>query len=457
MRPETLARFAQGMFRADCQVAGLVQCVTRSLLSAGRLPERCVPMILRTLISVAPFVFATVVSAQQTGTLSGYVTDRDTGLRVSDVVVSVRGTALQSVTDAQGLFRVTALPAGSRVLVVQHIAYGEHIDSVVVVEDQETQIQIMISREAIALAPLSVEAAAAVESSRRAAGTSANEIRRPEIEEASRRGLDLGRLLQESMPGVRVTPVGPRGALSEYANSYCVEYRSAEARRGASACHEITVYVDGIAVSSPAYLFSTMALQEIERLEMLAPGEAGTRYGSAGRGVLLIETRYGVASNRERTMEARPARQRISGFDWTDETRPYPWGRVLGSSFLGNAVGVGAGLLLASRCFTVSERSSQLRSSCHPLSTIGSTFLVVGLPTVAGTLSTRWTGTTDRSEGQFDISLLFGTLTVTSGYLMLYKGESGGSSATRAAGIAVLSLVAPAVMALSNRVFRVLR
>jgi hypothetical protein len=39
----------------------------------------------------------------------------------------------------------------------------------------------------------------------------------------------------------------------------------------------------------------------------------------------------------------------------------------------------------------------------------------------------------------------------------LYKGESGGSSASRAAGIAVLGLVAPAVTALSNRVFRVLR
>lgn len=105
---------------------------------------------------------------------------------------------------------------------------------------------------------------------------------------------------------------------------------------------------------------------------MLARGEAGTRYGSASRGVLLIETRYGAASNRERPMEARPARQRISGFDWTDETRPYPWGRVLGSSFLRNAVGVGAGLLLANRCFTVNERTSQLRSSRHPLSTIGS-------------------------------------------------------------------------------------
>jgi hypothetical protein len=82
---------------------------------------------------------------------------------------------------------------------------------------------------------------------------------------------------------------------------------------------------------------------------------------------------------------------------------------------------------------------------------------MVALPTVAGALATRWSGTTQRSEGQFDISLLLSTLTVTSGYLMLIKAESGGSSASRTAGIAVLGLVAPAVTALSNRMFRVLR
>jgi len=414
-------------------------------------------MTSRAFISLAPFMLATAVPAQQTGTLSGYVADRDTGRRVSDVLVSVRGSTLQGVTDAQGLFRITAVPVGSRVLVVQHVAYGEHIDSVVVAQGAETRVQIMISREAIALVPLNVEAASEAELSRRAAGTSINEILRPEIEEAGRRGLDLGMLLQESMPGVRVTPVGPGGALSEYAGSYCVEYRSAEARRGAPACREVTVYVDDVAVSSPSSLFSTLALQDIERLEMLAPGEAGTRYGIASRGVLLIETRYGARSNRERTREARPARQLISGFDWSGEIRPYPWARVLGSSFLGNAVGVGAGLLVASRCFTVSETGSPLRSRCDPLSTIGSTFVVVALPAVAGTLGTRWTGTTERSEGRFAISLVLGTLTATSGYLMLFKAESGGSSASRTAGIAVLSLVAPAVTALSNRVFRVLR
>jgi hypothetical protein len=40
---------------------------------------------------------------------------------------------------------------------------------------------------------------------------------------------------------------------------------------------------------------------------------------------------------------------------------------------------------------------------------------------------------------------------------MLIKAESGGSSASRTVGIAVLGLVAPAVTALSNRMFRVLR
>jgi hypothetical protein len=418
-------------------------------------------MTTRTLIAIAPFVLATAVSAQQTGTVSGYVADRDSGRRVADVLVSLRGSTLQGVTDAQGQFRITSVPVGPAVLVVRHVAYGEHVDSVVVADGAETRVQIMISREAIVLAPLTVEAASAAELSRRAAGTSMNQILRPELEDASRRGLDLGRLLQETMPGVRVTPISPAGALSEHAGSYCVEYRSAEARRGSAACREVAVYVDGIAISSPAYIFSTLALQDIERVEMLTPGEAGSRYGSAGRGVLLIETRSGARPDRARTSEARPARQRITGFDWTGEIRPYPWARVLGGSFVGHALGVGAGLLLASRCLTVNETRTEidpvLKSRCHPVAAVGSTFVVVALPALAGTLATRWTGTTDRSTGRLDVSMLLGTLTAASGYLILFKGENSGSTASTTVGIAVLSLVAPAVSALSNRVFRVLR
>jgi len=414
-------------------------------------------MTTRSFSFLAPFLLATAVPAQQIGTLSGYVADRDTGRRVADVLVSVRGSTLQAVTDAQGQFRMTAVPAGFRVLVVRHVAYGEHIDSVMVADGVETRVQIMISREAIALAPLTVEAASEGALARRAAGTSVNQILRSEIEEASRRGLDLGKLLQELLPGVRGTPLGPAGALSEHSGSYWVGYPSGEAGRGSPACREVTVYMDGVAVSSPAYLFSTLALQDIERLEMLTPAEAGTRYGAASRGVLLIETRHGARSNRARTSEARPQRQRISGFDWTGETRPYPWARVAGGSFLGNAAGVAAGLLLANRCFAVRETGSDLRSRCDPFSTIGSSFVIVALPAVAGTFGTRWAGTTERSEGRFDISMLLSTLTVASGYLMLIEAETGGSSVSRAAGIAVLSLVAPAVTALSNRVFRVLR
>ena len=57
-------------------------------------------------------VSATILNAQDVGTIEGPV--RATGNRapLSDVVVLVQGTTRGSITDAQGKFRIAAVPAG---------------------------------------------------------------------------------------------------------------------------------------------------------------------------------------------------------------------------------------------------------------------------------------------------------------------------------------------------------
>jgi hypothetical protein len=274
---------------------------------------------------------------------------------------------------------------------------------------------------------------------KRASGTHINEIGRPEIDDASRRGIGLGDLLRQGMPSLSV-----RGN--------CVEYRGA--RRGAGPCREIHAVMDGVPVSSPALLIATMPLQDIERLEILSPAEAGAIYGAfSGFGVLLIETRRGPVRERLRT----PGKA-LSAVDWSLEAKPYDWSRVMASSFAGTAAGIGAGMLVGTQCLKVSNTDfSGLRPHCDPITTMAAGFVMLGLPGLAGGTAARWAGSTERSQGRLVPSALLSTLTVATGYLIWVEGKSVDSEAARVAGMSILFVGTPLMTAFSDRLFRALR
>jgi hypothetical protein len=231
-----------------------------------------------------------------------------------------------------------------------------------------------------------------------------------------------------------------------------VEYRGAASLRGG--CNEISVYMDGVQVAAPSYLYSTMPLRQIERLEVLSPGEAGAQYGLlGGAGVLLIETRQGP-----RPVE-RPVREdrSISGFDWSGEHQPYRWTRVALSSIVANAVGVGVGMLVGDQCLNMNKDGPPLRISCNAAVAVGATLVTLGLPAAAGGLTARWAGATDRSQGRIAPSAVLGTLTVAAGYLLLVQGYSDRSNTMHSAGVVVLTVGTPLVTTFSDRAFRVLR
>jgi hypothetical protein len=390
--------------------------------------------------SVLMHVIAEGVAAQETGTVSGFVADRLTLDRIADVLVRVRGTDLTAVTNVDGAFRIAGIPAGAQGLIFTHIAYGEHSEVVNVPGSGELRIDVRISRQLIEVSPLRVEALTELERRRISSGNKLNEIAREEIEEAYRRGLSLPELLRQGMSGVRV--FGSRG-------SYCVEYRGTAMGGAQTRCREVAVFIDDVKVAAPSSLFATMPLQDIERLELLSPAEAGARYGiDAGWGVLLIETQQGPRPDRGRNVE-RPA-----DFDWSLEPNPYPWMRVLGISVVGNAVGVGLGLLLADQCLQVDSGFNGLRASCVAPLTVITTFGSLVLPSAAGSVAARWAGSTNRSRGRIFPSAVLGATSVAFGYLLVVRGETHGSGGARVAGGAILVIGTPLIMTFADRVFR---
>lgn len=394
------------------------------------------------------FVLVSVAAAQQTGAVSGRVIDQETLKPITGAELRIGGTELRALTDSLGRFRIALVPIGARVLTIQHIAYGEHADSVTVDAAAELRLQISISRQAIQLSPLLVNPPTELERRRRVAGHAFNEIVREQIDAAAQKGQNLADLLRDGMISLRVS--------AERRGAYCVEYRAGGSGLSGNraACRPVAVYMDGVRVSAPSSLYSTMPLNDIERIEVQGPNEAGTRYGiAAGWGVLLLETRQGPAAKQR----AERRTTLMSGFDWSLESKPYRWGRVLSGSFIGNAAGLGLGLLVADQCFRLDEGIHGLRSKCDAVSTAGAGFVILAVPAVTGSFAAQWGGATDRSQGRIVPSALLGTLTVASGYLLLVHANNDDSQTARTAGVLVLTVGTPLVTSFADRVFRGLR
>jgi hypothetical protein len=404
------------------------------------------------MVSLMLLLPATTVA--QNRVISGYVVERDNATPVSQVVIRIEGRNLQAVSSTDGAFRINNVPSGQHILTVEHIAYGTHSDTIFVLPDKDAHIQIRISRQAIQFSPIVVDATSELERRERMSGASFNQIVREQVEAAQQKGYNLAELLRESMRSVQIS--GERRG-----GFYCVEYRGGAnlqrtvTDRGTPAtCREVAVYLDGVHIGNPSYLYTTMALRDLERIEMLGPAEAGTRYGIlGGRGVLLLETRQGKrAAGTERV-----TRPMLTGFDWSAEARPYPWTRVAGGSVVGSAIGLGVGFFIADQCLRLDIGFQGLRSKCSAVPTVGTGFLLLGLPAATSALAARWAGTTERSQGRVMPSALLGTLTVASGLLLYAHGETHQSEAMRTTGVVILGVALPVVTTFSDRIFRGLR
>ncbi|MEX2284082.1 MAG: carboxypeptidase-like regulatory domain-containing protein [Gemmatimonadota bacterium] len=399
-------------------------------------------------VLLAAVVGVVPADAQQTRVITGVVIDAQSSMPVADALVRIQGSELQAVTTVDGAFRITA-GVGRHILIVEHIAYGNHADTVVVRGDQDTRLQIRISPQAIQLTPVLVEVETELELRRRTSGRSFTELQRAQIDVAAQKGQNLAELLRDGLIGVKVG--------NERGGSVCVEYRQGGLGMGSpgarASCKPLAVFVDGVRIGASS-IYSTMPLRDLERIEVQGPAEAGTRYGIAGgNGVLLIETRQGMLARRR--PESKTAQ--MTTLDWSLEAQPYRWARVASSSVIGNAVGLGLSLLVADQCLRLDAGINGLRSKCDAFSTVGSGFILLGLPGVSGSLAASWAGTTERSKGRVLPSALLGTLSAASGYLLLVQGEGNNSQAARTAGILMLTVATPILTTAADRVFRSLR
>ena len=404
---------------------------------------------------LALLLAATAAEAQDTGealgtgAVFGRILDQGTFQPVAGVVVriSTADGILQDISGPAGTFHIMGVPVGERVVVMQHIAYGEYAQHVAVEPGKDLRVNAHMSTRAIEFQPLVVEVLSELERRRLTSGFDINEIPKEEIELAARGGQQLGDLLRGGMPGIRV-----RGG-SRAGDYLCVEYRGS----GAGECDEVSVYLDGVPVSDPGLLYSSIDLSDIDRVEVLSPLEAITRYGNrASGGALLIESRDTSLRDREN-----PFGGSVGAYDWSLEEESHPWGRVLGSSILANAAGVGLGYLALKQCVTSEPTTHGRRftSRCGDLATISTGVLALSLPGAFGGVASSRTGGTRQSRGRYFPAAMAGLISTTAGYVMVMHAEDleYKSDSLRIAGLLTMTVGTPLLLTISDRLFRALR
>lgn len=76
------------------------------------------------ILALSLLALPTLAAGQETGVISGRVTDASNGAPLAGVQIGVEGTTIGAQTNASGTYRISGVPAGARFLTVRRIGYA---------------------------------------------------------------------------------------------------------------------------------------------------------------------------------------------------------------------------------------------------------------------------------------------------------------------------------------------
>jgi TonB-linked SusC/RagA family outer membrane protein len=236
-----------------------------------------------------------LAASQEPAVVQGTVTDAATGAAIADARVSIVGTALQSVTDARGFYRITGVRPGAITVQVRRIGY------------KATELQATVSPGQTFTGDFQLTASVVVLEEVVITGTAGEQTRRAQAAVVADIGVadiaavapvtTVAQVLQSRVPGVSVLAAsGTSGASTQ------IRVRGASS---ISLSNEPLVYVDGIRVASGAFAawftggqlydrLNDFNPDDIESIELVKGPAAATLYGAdASTGVIQIITKRG--------------------------------------------------------------------------------------------------------------------------------------------------------------------
>ncbi|MEX2531996.1 MAG: SusC/RagA family TonB-linked outer membrane protein [Gemmatimonadota bacterium] len=271
----------------------------------------------------ATIASAGILSAQETGSLTGQVIAQSTSRPLAGAQVAVEGLEIGTLANSEGRFILPALPAGTHTVTVSFVGYGAEQAEVVIQPGVATEQNFALSTSAIGLDEIVVTGTGGP-SQRRRLGQTVSSIGADVIETAPIQ--NVTQALQGRIPGMIGGGIGLEGSAAR------IRIRGAVSL---SQRNSPLIYVDGVRMdntfskvgANPTSRLDDINPSNIERIEVLKGAAAATLFGTeASSGVIQIFTKRGVVSEPTYTFQTT---QQISSIDAENRMpRNYAWDRA---------------------------------------------------------------------------------------------------------------------------------
>lgn len=252
---------------------------------------------LRLLVAALAAAVVPTLAAAQTGTITGRVTNAQNAQPVATATVNVVGTALRAVTNENGQYRITGVPAGTHQVTASRLGFSTRTVTTSLTAGGTATADITLSSSAIQLGGL-VATATGNEQRTRELGNSVSSLRPDSVNMAA--VSNVSQLIQGRAAGVEV--LQSSGTTGTGAR---IRIRG---NNSISLSNDPIVFIDGVRVNSNTQS-SQISLagqdfsrlndinpEEIENIEVLKGPAASALYGTAAaNGVIQITTKRGRA------------------------------------------------------------------------------------------------------------------------------------------------------------------
>jgi len=229
------------------------------------------------------------------GTISGSVREGRTLRPIRSAQVSIPGTNVGTLTNAEGRYQLVNVPAGEVTVQIEHLGFGSASQTVVVVAGQTVTLDFELSEQVLAFDEIVVTGTAG-QARRREVGNTITQITSRELEDMPIR--DLGDVLQGRVAGGVISD-----ATGQVGSGRAIRLRG---NNSLTMGNNPLIYVDGVRINSEPFQaapgvnntaspLSSINPNDIERVEIIKGAAASTLYGTeASSGVIQIFTKRGA-------------------------------------------------------------------------------------------------------------------------------------------------------------------
>jgi len=227
--------------------------------------------------------------------VTGKVTDKKNGEPLLGANVVVKGTKYGAATDAEGVYTIADLPAGTYTLVVSYIGYRSLSFDVQVRDNEKSEVNFVMREDILNLSEVVVTGI----SSRTAKEVAEVAVSRVAVNNLTQTNTyqSVTQLITGKVAGVNIAPTSGNAG-----SGYRFNVRSGGGLKGDE---QPVIYIDGVRVDNSEVVgygvggqgisvLSSLNPDDIEKIEFLKGPAAAASYGTSGaNGVVLISTKRG--------------------------------------------------------------------------------------------------------------------------------------------------------------------